>query len=124
MKKEKVFIVISHKHTPKKGQPGQWDRIESIEFVNQLRNRHHTMSSAIGDYINRTMIKGDRVGMGDYDKFETYIRKQYEKEMAQLDNAYKELQVQHINAELLNTEVFADEFGNVRPKTIFDKEPA
>jgi hypothetical protein len=126
MKKEKVFIVVSHKHVLK--TPGSrttqpvWGLEEVIEFVNQLRNKHLTTSSAIGDYINRKMEKGERHGMGDYDKFEEYVRSKYAKEMAQLDAAYRSEQV--VVEQAPEQEVFADEFGNLRARTVFDKTTA
>jgi len=124
MSKEKVFIVVSHKHTPKKGaktgaaksSETQWEVTETIEFVNQLRNRHISMSSAIGDYINRKMLSGERHGMGDYDKFEAYVRTKYEKQMAELDTAYRADQV----VVEQSPEVFSDSFGNIRARTVFD----
>lgn len=121
MSKEKVFIVVSHKHILKKparkNVEPQWEVAETVEFVNQLRNRHYSMSSAIGDYINRKMISGERVGMGNYDKFEEYIRTKYEKELVQLDKAYRSQQVVVESS----PEVFADQFGNVRARTVFDQ---
>jgi hypothetical protein len=123
MSKEKVFIVISHKHTPKKGTKSsnkqkqvEWDVTESVEFVNQLRNKHLTMSSAVGDYINRKMLTGSRHGMGDYDKFEEYVRTKYDKQMAELDAAYRAQQVVVEDS----PEVFSDQFGNIRARTVFD----
>jgi len=124
MKKEKVFIVVTHKHTPKKGthtgaaknRGDEWEVAESVEFVNQLRDKHLTMSSAIGDYINRKMISGERHGMGDYTKFEEYIRTKYSKQLAELDSAYREQQV----VEEVGPEVFSDSFGNIRARTVFD----
>ena len=124
MKKEKVYIVVSHKHVLKtpgsRNKQPQWDVAETVEFVSQLRNRHLTTSSAIGDYINRKLQSGARVGMADYDKFEEYIRSKYAKEMAQLDAAYRADQVQPEVIEN-TTEVFSDQFGNVRARTVFDK---
>jgi hypothetical protein len=126
MKKEKVYIVVSHKHILKtpgsKDREPVWDVSETVEFVNQLRNKHLTMSSAIGDYINRKMEKGERHGMGDYSKFEEYVRSKYAKEMAQLDAAYRADQV--VVEEVASPEVFADEFGNLRARTVFDKAEA
>jgi hypothetical protein len=126
MKKEKVYIVVSHKHILKtpgsKDREPVWDVSETVEFVNQLRNKHLTMSSAIGDYINRKMEKGERHGMGDYSKFEEYVRSKYAKEMAQLDAAYRADQV--VVEEVESPEVFADEFGNLRARTVFDKAEA
>ncbi len=124
MKKEKVYIVVSHKHVLKspgtRNRDPQWEVAETVEFVNQLRNRHYTSSSAIGDYINKKMETGQRFGMGDYDKFEEYIREKYKKEMAELDKAYRTEQIEEVVVE--SPEVFADEFGNVRARTVFDKE--
>jgi len=124
MAKEKVFIVLSHKHSVKKGtrvakdsQP-EWEATETIEFVNQLRNRHVTMSSAIGDYINSKMITGDRVGMSEYEKFDTYIRKKYAAQMKELDDAYKSSQVV---IEDTSPAVVTDQFGNIRVATVFDR---
>lgn len=120
MAKEKVFIVVSHKHSLKNPKlrtesPDNWQVTETVEFVNQLRNKHTSMSSAIGDYVNRKMITGASNGITDYEKFEEYIRKQYPKEMASLDAAYKKEQVV-----VESPEVFADQFGNIRQKTVFD----
>ncbi|HEY6436758.1 MAG TPA: hypothetical protein VIY47_09210 [Ignavibacteriaceae bacterium] len=121
MSKEKVFIVLSHKHQlkkgarPVKGDNSNWEVVEQVEFVNQIRNKHISMSSAIADYINRKMITGDRYGMKDYQTFEDYARKKYEKQMAELDNAYKADQIKEESPE-----VFVDQFGNVREKTVFD----
>lgn len=126
MKKEKVYIVVSHKHILKtpgtKNKEPVWDLSETVEFVNQLRNKHLTMSSAIGDYINCKMEKGERHGMGDYAKFEEYVRSKYAKEMAEFDKAYRAEQV--VVEEVASPEVFADEFGNLRARTVFDKVEA
>lgn len=124
MRKEKVFIVVTHKHTPKKGSKtgaaknrgDEWEVAESVEFVNRLRDRHISMSSAIGDYLERKMISGERHGMGDYDKFEAYIRTKYPKQLAELDTAYRE---QQVPAEV-SPEVFSDSFGNIRARNVFD----
>jgi NTP pyrophosphatase (non-canonical NTP hydrolase) len=116
MSKEKVFIVVSHKNSLKEGSTTAWEVAETVEFVNQLRNRHINMGSAIGDYLNRKMIIGARYGMDDYEKFEEYVRTKYGKQMQQLDEAYRALQV----IEEDKTPVFVDEFGNVRAKTVFD----
>jgi hypothetical protein len=123
MKKEKVFIVVSHKNVLKypvrRGSKTEWEIAEKVEFVNQLRNKHITSSSAIGDYINRKMETGARFGMGDYETFETYIRSKYAKEMAELDKAYRNMQATALEA-TTSPEVFADKFGNVRARTVFD----
>lgn len=115
MKKEKVFIVLSHKHSLKKKSATEWEVAETIEFVNQLRNRHTSMSSAIADYINRKMITGARFGMDDYAKFDEYIRKKYPEQMKKLDAAYRAEQVPDESPELVT-----DQFGNLRTKTVFD----
>lgn len=121
MAKEKVFIVVSHKHSLKNPKlktesPDNWQVTETVEFVNQIRNKHISMSTAIGDYVNRKMVTGAAKGITDYDKFEDYIRAKYVKEMAELDSAYKKEQIVVENT----TPVFADQFGNVRAKTVFD----
>ncbi len=116
MSKEKVFIVISHKNSLKKGSKTEWEVAETVEFVNQIRNRHTTMGSAIGDYLNKKMITGARYGMTDYEKFEEYVRTKYGEQMKQLDMAYRPLQV----GEEDEQEVFADQFGNIRARTVFD----
>lgn len=121
MRKENVFIVLSHKHSLRKGSRTEWEVSESVEFVNQLRNKHISMSSAIGDYTNRKMLTGERKGMGDYAKFEEYINKKYTKQLAELDAAYSNLRVPE--PELPPEEVvttITDRFGNVREPTVFD----
>ncbi len=130
MKKEKIYIVVSHKHVLKtpgsKSREPVWDVAETIEFVNQLRNRHIVTSSAIGDYINRKMDKGARHGMGDYDKFEEYIMSKYAKEMGELDKSYKDQQIKvdrvAVEPEVEDQNVIVDAFGNLRVKTVFDKK--
>lgn len=123
MAKEKVFIVVSHKHSLKNKHgktenPNDWEVTETVEFVNQLRSRHTSMSSAIGDYINRKMISGSRFGITEYGPFEDYIRKKYKKELDQLDALYRKDQIKEVTEP--SPEVFADEFGNIRARTVFD----
>jgi hypothetical protein len=116
MAKEKIFIVLSHKHSLKKKTNGDWEVQETVEFVNQLRNKHISSSSVIGDYINRKMVIGERFGFSDYAKFEEYVYKKYEKQMAELDAAYSDQRL--APAEILAP--FKDQFGNTREKTVFD----
>ncbi len=118
MAKEKVYIVLSHKNSLKKGSRTEWEVTEKVEFVNQLKDKHITMSSAIADYLNEKMQSGKRYGFVEYEQFETYIRGKYSKQMQELDAAYKPARpiVENDNSEA----VFVDEFGNIRTKTVFD----
>jgi len=124
MSKEKVFIVVTHLNSHKKGShPGrhekenvQWEISETVEFVNQVKKKHISTASAIGDYINKKIIIGSRYGITSYDQFEEYVRTKYAKQMAELDAAYRTQQV----VEEKSPEVFVDAFGNVRAKTVFD----
>jgi hypothetical protein len=124
MKKEKVFIVITHKKQLRKGShPGkgnkanlQWEIAENIEFVSNLKERHRSMGSAIGDYINRKMLTGERHGMGDYVVFEEYVRKKYEAQMKELDTLYENDRIE----EEVRPVMITDRFGNTREKTVFD----
>lgn len=116
MAKEKVYIVLSHKHSLKKGTKNDWEVTETVEFVNQLRNKHTSMSSAIGDFINKKMLTGAKVGMSDYEYFMAYVYKKYPKQMAQLDAAYPSPEVEEEDG----PELVTDSFGNIRPKTVFD----
>lgn len=125
MSKEKVFIVLSHKNSLKRGSKTEWEVTETIEFVNQLRSKHTSMSSAIGDYLNEKMITGSRIGMSDYSKFDEYIRSKYENQLSQLDAAYKpKIQAPQIDEEQIfknNIQPkFTDSFGNTRAATVFD----
>lgn len=124
MSKEKVFIVVSHKHSlknkhSKTENPNDWQVTETVEFVSELRKKHYEMSSAIGDYINRKMITGARFGITEYGPYEDYIRQKYAKELAQLDALYRKEQVAESHEP--SAEVFADQFGNIRAKTVFDQ---
>jgi hypothetical protein len=116
--KEKVYIVLSHKHSLRKGSRTEWEVSESVEFVNQLRNKHLSMSSAIGDYLERKMLTGERKGMGDYAKFEEYVNKKYPKQLAELEEAYSSLRVPAPPEPVVTT--ITDKFGNVREPTVFD----
>jgi hypothetical protein len=72
----------------------------------------------IADYLNRKMITGSRYGITDYDKFEEYVRSKYKEQMTELDAAYRPpVPVTETTNE---TPVFADQFGNIRAKTVFD----
>jgi len=123
MSKEKVYIVISHKHSLKKGTKDNWEVAESIEFVSHLRNRHYTTSSIIADYLNKKLITGKRFGMTEYDMFDAYIRKKYDKQMAQLDAAYgKEQVVEEVTEEVVEERMVTDQFGSTRPATVFDAQ--
>lgn len=122
MAKEKVFIVISHKHSlknkhAKAENPDDWQVTETVEFVNQLRNKHIALSSAVGDYINRKMVSGAANGITEYDDFERYIRSKYQKEMNELDSLYKQDQTPKVEE---TAEMISDQFGNTRAKTVFD----
>jgi hypothetical protein len=127
MKEEKVFIVLTHTNQAAKGShPGRgkngnvtWEVAERVEFVNHIKTRHITTGSAIGDYINRKMIKGERHGMADYDVFEGYVRKKYEKQMIELDAAYSDIRIE-VKEEEPVKQPFVDQFGNEREKTVFD----
>jgi hypothetical protein len=89
MSKEKVFIVVSHINNLKKGSKTEWEVTETVEFVNHLKKKHLSMSTAIGDYLNRKMFKGASIGLDDYDKFEGYVRQKYGPQMKELDKAYR-----------------------------------
>ena len=135
MSKEKVFIVISHKNVlkknrrglaggPKSPTPDDWETVETVEFVNALKNKHITMSKATADYINRKVLSGQHLGMTDYDVFDGYVRSKYPAQMAELDAAYGK---QQLAKEIENTvpdenspQLISDEYGNIRPVTIFD----
>ncbi len=116
MAKEKVFIILSHKNSLKKGTKKDWEVTELVEFVNQVRPKHLSTASAIGNYLDRTMVIGSRHGMTDYNKYEQYIRTKYPKQMQELDVAYNDQRLVVKN----ETPVMVDEFGNMRPKTVFD----
>lgn len=117
MTQEKVFIVLSHKHSLKKGTK-DWETTEQVEFVNQLRNKHTSMSTAVADYINKQVLTGSRYGITDYNKFIEYVEKKYPKQLAELDKKYKEFQIRDVNTE--NSSIISDSFGNIRQKTVFD----
>lgn len=118
MAKEKVFIVLSHKHSLKKGSSSEWEVAEQVEFVNQLRNKHVQMSSAVGDFLNRKMVSGARHGFTDYTVFENYIEKKYPKQLEQLIAAYER---EEIITETVEDKTITDQFGNKREPTVFDK---
>jgi hypothetical protein len=130
MAKEKVYIVLSHKHTLKKKSRTEWEVAETVEFVNQLKNRHYQSSSAIADYLGSKMITGARFGMDDYSKFDGYVRSKYAEQMKQLDKLYgREVVEPEVTEEVITQEaepitepeVITDQFGNTREKTVFDQ---
>lgn len=127
MGKETVYIVLSQKHQLKAGShPGRgdkdvrdWEVAEKIEFVNQLRNRHLTTGAAIADYTNRKIVAGSHRGVTSYEQFDKYVREKYSSQMAELDSAYKADQVEEEVVAV--TKMITDQFGNVRPWTVFDR---
>lgn len=123
MAQEKVFIVLSHKHSLKKdkngkGIAGEWEVGETVEFVNQLRKRHTETSTAVADYINKKMLSGTRHGMTDYNAFIEYLTKKYPKQMKELDSKYGDKTVVEEVEEV--SDLITDQFGNIRPRTVFD----
>ncbi len=115
MKKEKVYIVVNHLHRVNKD--GDWDTSEKVEFVDQLRRRHLDQSSIVADYINRKVLVGARFGFDTYEKVDAYVRKRYDKQMAELDRQYQADQVPDTTEKV---ETVMDDFGQVRAKTVFD----
>lgn len=114
MRKEKVYIVLSHKNSLKKGSTTQWEVIETVEFINQIRNRHLTMSTVIADFLEQKIMYGSSYGMKDYQQFDTYIRSKYSKQMEHLDKAYKDDIKQSVTTELLPaSNLTIDENGNI-----------
>lgn len=130
MSKEKVFIVLMHKNNLKtpgtKTKEPVWEVEERVEFVNQLRKKHIETSSAIGNYLEQKLISGSRYGIDSYEKFDEYIRKKYKSQMRELDAVYlgrKEVETEDLSSEPTpeNTlNLITDQFGNLRPRTIFD----
>lgn len=114
---------MSHKHSLKTKvrtmTADDWQVNETVEFVNQLRNRHIQTSSVIADYINRKIVTGAKYNVTDYDKFEDLVRSKYGKQLAELDAMYREQQAPVGVVENL-TPVFSDQFGNIRARTVFD----
>lgn len=116
MKKEKVYIVLTHVHSLKPKSKTEWEVTERVEFVSSLKKRHIQYATAIGEYFEEKMLQGKRVGMDKFDAFMNYVTKKYPKQIAELEAAYpKEKPVEE--AEL----VITDEFGNVRAPTVFDR---
>jgi hypothetical protein len=89
MKKDKVFIVVTQIKSLKTKSKDSWQVTERAEFVDQIRNKHTSFATAIGDYINQKMIIGAAKGIDDYAKFELYIREKYPKQMEQLDAHFR-----------------------------------
>jgi hypothetical protein len=89
MRKDKVFIVVTQIRSLKTKSKDSWQVTERVEFVDQVRNKHISTATAIGDYINQKMVIGAAKGITEYDKFETYIREKYPKQMEQLDAHFR-----------------------------------
>jgi hypothetical protein len=116
MAKEQVFIVMSHKHSFNKDK--QWETAEAVEFVSQLRNRHFSYASVIGDYINKKLVGGSKSKLISYEKFEDLVRTKYADQMAELDKAYRD---DIVEVEVAPTaKMVTDQFDNARPWTVFD----
>jgi len=89
MSKDKVFIVLTHMNSPKKGVKDQWETTETIEFVDTVRKKHYSSASIIADYINKEIVKGKAIGVTDYAKIEEYVRQKYGPQMKILDKQYR-----------------------------------
>jgi hypothetical protein len=89
MKKENVFIIVTQMRSLKTKSKDSWQVVERVEFVDQIRNRHYSTATAIGDYVNQKMLLGMAKGIEDYSKFETYIREKYPKQMEHLDTYFR-----------------------------------
>jgi hypothetical protein len=108
MKKDKVFIIITHKHRLKERSKDQWDVVETVEFVDQIRSKHYSYASAIGDYINREVIMGTKMSLTNYIEFDNYVRNRYKAQMDELDSVYAEKVVKVVDAVLTS-----DRLGNI-----------
>lgn len=84
MKKQKIFITITH--CQRQGDSG-WEVLEKCEFVNSLKNRHYVQSTVILDVINKTVLK-DRVGNGTYDAYYLHVRNTYGAQMRELEKEF------------------------------------
>lgn len=115
MKREKVYIILSHKHSLRAGSGTDWEVSEKVEFVNQLRKHHYTMSSAIGDFLKREMVVAGKAGISNYEHFEDYVRNKYASQFNELSTAYG-----HLRSPVIENSEFVDQFGNKRQKTVFD----
>ena len=124
MSKEKVYIVVTHKHQVKRSKnkvaEPQWEVAETLDFVNQLRERHYTTSVAIADYLNEEMVMVGRSGITTFKQFDNYVRGKYAKEMAELDKNYYTQKTVALSEDVEPAELYTDSFGNVRAKTVFD----
>jgi len=89
MRKDKVFIVLSHMNSLKKGSQTDWEVTETVEFVSGLKKKHMSMATVIGDYMNKEIIKGKGMGVTDYEKFEEYVRQKYGPQMKVLDKQFR-----------------------------------
>ena len=117
MSKDKVFIVLSHKNSLKKGSRTDWEVTETVEFVNCLRNKHTTLSTVIIDYINREIIKGKSAGITDYQKVEDYVRSKYGPQMKILDKQYRPENLS-VDTKGDTLTVVADQSGNLHAEAI------
>lgn len=86
MREEKIFVVLSHKYVKAKPPEKHWNAIENVSFVNKLTEKHLTMSTIIGDYINRDIIIGS--SKADYITFEAYVNEKFPEEMKKLHENY------------------------------------
>jgi hypothetical protein len=114
MAKKNIYIVLMHSHALKSGSKSEWETNERVEFVDNLRKRHISFSTAIGDYTNKKMISGSRYNINDYNQFEEYLKGKYPEQMKQLDKIYGN------EAAVIISDDMVDEFGNKRAKTVFD----
>ncbi len=109
MSKDRVYLVLSHQNSLKKGSKSEWEVTETIEFVNCLKKKHNSMATVIGDYLERKIIKGSASGITDYERFEEYVRSKYGPQMKILDKSYRPEDLSIVDGD--TTPIIADQDG-------------
>ena len=88
LRKEKVFVVLTHHRVPSASKPGAWDIKERADFVDQIRKRHQSAATTIVDYINEEVVK-DR-NKRNYKDLLWHLTKTYPQQMKELRAEYKD----------------------------------
>jgi len=80
-KNKGVFVVLIHVYKPQGN--GQVEVYEECEFVDKLRNKHYTNSTAILDLVNKKILK-NRTDNDSFDDFIKHVKESYPEQFTSL----------------------------------------
>lgn len=94
--KNKVFVTITHTYHPIP-RSDQFRVQESVEFLDNLKNRHYLETTVILDMMKEKVLK-NRPGTGTFESYTEYLLEKYPDKMNRLYEIIADLRGEIIEA--------------------------